>query len=88
MDRLNSYVFSQPWSRMVHTNKPRRILIYQLTWIQKLSTITTQKLYQKNVGNGDSENSNCGQNTIRSLAVEVCQDLPFIDGLGGGPGIQ
>jgi hypothetical protein len=37
-------------------------------------TITKQKLKQKNVGSGYSENTNCGQNTINSLAVGVCPD--------------
>jgi hypothetical protein len=37
-------------------------------------TVTKQTLKQKNVGSGDSENSNCGQNPIQSLAVGVCQD--------------
>jgi hypothetical protein len=35
-------------------------------------TITKQKLYQKNYGSGKSDNSNCGQNTINSLAVGEC----------------
>jgi hypothetical protein len=35
-------------------------------------TVTKQTLKQKNVGSGDSDNSNCGQNTIASLAVGVC----------------
>jgi hypothetical protein len=35
-------------------------------------TITKQKLYQKNDGSGKSDNSNCGQNTINSLAVGEC----------------
>jgi hypothetical protein len=43
-------------------------------------TITKQKLYQKNVGSRDSDNSNCGQNPIQSLAVGICQDASvFID---------
>jgi Ni/Co efflux regulator RcnB len=37
-------------------------------------TKTEQKLKQKNVGSGYSENTNCGQNTINSLAVGVCPD--------------
>jgi hypothetical protein len=50
-------------------------------------TKTEQTLKQKNVGSGDSDNSNCGQNPISSLAIGVCQDafvdidLPF----NGGP---
>jgi hypothetical protein len=43
-------------------------------------TITKQKLYQKNVGSGDSDNSNCGQNTIQSLAIGICPDASvFVD---------
>jgi hypothetical protein len=45
-------------------------------------TITKQKLKQKNVGSGDSDNSNCGQNTISSLAVGVCPDASVTIGLG------
>jgi hypothetical protein len=37
-------------------------------------TITKQTLKQKNVGSGDSDNSNCGQNPLSSLAIGVCQD--------------
>jgi hypothetical protein len=37
-------------------------------------TKTETKLKQKNVGSGDSENSNCGQSPLSSLAVGVCQD--------------
>jgi hypothetical protein len=37
-------------------------------------TKTEQKFKQKNVGSGDSDNSNCGQNPINSLAVGVCPD--------------
>ena len=50
-------------------------------------TTTKQKEYQKNVGSGYADNSNCGQNTIASLAVGICQDadvdidLPYIGGL-------
>jgi hypothetical protein len=52
-------------------------------------TNTPQKLYQENVGSGYSTNTNCGQNTINSIAIGVCQnadvdiDLPFSGGLGG-----
>jgi hypothetical protein len=52
-------------------------------------TKTEQKFKQKNVGSGDSDNSNCGQDPISSLAVGVCQDadvdidLPFGGGLTG-----
>jgi hypothetical protein len=43
-------------------------------------TITQQKLKQKNVGSGDSDNTNCGQNTIKSLAIGVCPDAEvFVD---------
>jgi hypothetical protein len=37
-------------------------------------TVTKQTLKQKNVGSGDSDNSNCGQNTINSLDLGICQD--------------
>ena len=45
-------------------------------------TVTKQTLKQKNVGSGDSDNSNCGQNTISSLAVGVCPDASVTIGLG------
>jgi len=45
-------------------------------------TITKEKLKQKNVGSGDSDNSNCGQNTINSLAVGVCPDASITLDLG------
>jgi hypothetical protein len=35
-------------------------------------TITKEKLKQKNDGSGNSDNSNCGQTTIDSLAVGIC----------------
>ena len=38
------------------------------------TTDTNQKLKQKNVGSGYSGNTNCGQNTIHSLAIGVCPD--------------
>ena len=37
-------------------------------------TITKQKLKQKDVGSDYSDNSNCGQNPISSLAVGICPD--------------
>jgi hypothetical protein len=45
-------------------------------------TITKQKLYQKNDGSGHSTNANCGQNTIKSLAVGVCPDASVTIGRG------
>jgi hypothetical protein len=45
-------------------------------------TITKQKLYQKNDGSGHSTNANCGQNTIKSLAVGVCPDASVSIGSG------
>jgi hypothetical protein len=56
-------------------------------------TKTEQTLKQKNVGSGDSENNNCGDSTIKNLAIGICPDadvdidLPFSGGLGG-PRIQ
>jgi hypothetical protein len=35
-------------------------------------TITKEKLKQKNVGSGNSENTNCGDSTIMSLTVGIC----------------
>jgi hypothetical protein len=43
-------------------------------------TATKQTLKQKNVGSGDSDNTNCGQNTINSLAVGVCPDASVFIG--------
>jgi hypothetical protein len=45
-------------------------------------TITKEKLKQKNVGTGDSDNTNSGQNTINSLAVGVCPDASITLDLG------
>jgi hypothetical protein len=47
-----------------------------------LLNLSLLSLKQKNVGSGDSENSNCGQNTINSLAVGVCPDASVTIGLG------
>jgi 5-methylcytosine-specific restriction endonuclease McrA len=35
-------------------------------------TKTEQKFKQKNVGSGESTNTNCGQDPISSLAIGVC----------------
>jgi hypothetical protein len=45
-------------------------------------TATKQTLKQKNIGSGDSDNSNCGQNPISSLAVGVCPDASVTLDLG------
>jgi hypothetical protein len=45
-------------------------------------TVTKQTLKQKNVGSGDSDNSNCGQNPIASLAIGICQDADVDVDLG------
>jgi hypothetical protein len=37
-------------------------------------TITKQKLKHKDVGSDYSDNTNCGQNTIHSLALGICPD--------------
>ena len=46
-------------------------------------TGTEQELKQKNVGSGDSVNSNCGQNLIDSAAVQGCATVTVG---GGAPG--
>jgi hypothetical protein len=43
-------------------------------------TITKQKLKQKNVGSGESTNTNCGENPISSLAVGICPDASVFIG--------
>jgi hypothetical protein len=45
-------------------------------------TVTKQTLKQKNVGSGDSDNSNCGQSPLSSLAIGVCQDADVDVDLG------
>jgi hypothetical protein len=45
-------------------------------------TITKQKLKQKNVGSGESTNTNCGENPISSLAVGICPDAEVEVDLG------
>ena len=44
-------------------------------------TKTEQTLKQKNVGSGDSENTNCGDSTIKSLAIGICPDASVSIGL-------
>jgi hypothetical protein len=45
-------------------------------------TITKQKLKQKNVGSGNSDNTNCGDSTINSLAVGICPGASVTIDLG------
>ena len=44
-------------------------------------TKTEQTLKQKNVGSGESTNTNCGQDPISSLAIGVCPDADIDIGL-------
>ena len=52
-----------------------------MAFADESETETEQELRQKNVGSGDSVNSNCGQNVIDSLAAATtCAEVTV-----GGP---
>ena len=53
-----------------------------MAFADESETETEQELKQKNVGSGESVNSNCAQNLIDSAAVQGCATVT----VGGAPG--
>ena len=51
-----------------------------MAFADESETETEQELKQKNVGSGESVNSNCGQNLIDSLLSTTCAEVTV-----GGP---